>query len=67
MPADTSQPSLKEVLRQKRAEYILEVAETVLLEKGYRDASMDEIAARAGVSKGLSTSTFPRRTISFLL
>ena len=46
MPADTSQPSLKEVLRQKRAEYILEVAETVLLEKGYRDASMDEIAAR---------------------
>ena len=52
MPADTSQPSLKEVLRQKRAEYILEVAETVLLEKGYRDASMDEIAARAGVSKG---------------
>jgi len=50
MPANTSQPSLKEVLRQKRAEYILEVAETVLLEKGYRDASMDEIAARAGVS-----------------
>lgn len=39
MPADTSQPSLKEVLRQKRAEYILEVAETVLSEKGYRDAS----------------------------
>ncbi len=33
MPADTSQPSLKEVLRQKRAAYILEVAETVLLEK----------------------------------
>lgn len=52
MPADTSQPSLKEVLRQKRAEYILGVAETVLAEKGYRDASMDEIAARAGVSKG---------------
>ena len=52
MPAETSQPSLKEVLRQKRAEYILGVAETVLSEKGYRDASMDEIAARAGVSKG---------------
>ncbi|MGH2497609.1 MAG: TetR family transcriptional regulator [Ktedonobacteraceae bacterium] len=52
MPADTSQPSLKEVLRQKRAEYILKVAETVLAEKGYRDASMDEIAALAGVSKG---------------
>ena len=52
MPANTSQPSLKEMLRQKRAEYILEVAGTVLLEKDYRDASMDEIAARAGVSKG---------------
>lgn len=61
MPADTSQPSLKEVLRQKRAEYILEVAETVLLEKGYRDASMDEIAARAGVSKGTLYQHFPTK------
>ena len=61
MPADTSQPSLKEVLRQKRAEYILEVAEIVLLEKGYRDASMDEIAARAGVSKGTLYQHFPTK------
>ena len=61
MPANTSQPSLKEVLRQKRAEYILEVAETVLLEKGYRDASMDEIAARAGVSKGTLYQHFPTK------
>ncbi len=61
MPADISQPSLKEVLRQKRAEYILEVAETVLSEKGYRDASMDEIAARAGVSKGTLYQHFPTK------
>ena len=66
MPADTSQPSLKEVLRQKRAEYILEVAGTVLAEKGYRDASMDEIAARAGVSKGTLYQHFPTKDDLFV-
>ncbi|GCF08783.1 TetR/AcrR family transcriptional regulator [Dictyobacter arantiisoli] len=50
---DTPQPrSLKEKQRQERELLILQVAEDVLLEKGYRDTSMDEIAARVGIAKG---------------
>ena len=52
MSADTPERSLKQTLRQKRVEFILEAAEEVLLEKGYHDASMDEIATRTGISKG---------------
>ncbi|QBD76517.1 TetR/AcrR family transcriptional regulator [Ktedonosporobacter rubrisoli] len=52
MPARTPERSLRETLRQKRAEFILETAEEVIIEKGYHAASMDEIAERAGVSKG---------------
>jgi AcrR family transcriptional regulator len=37
------------------------VAQELLLEKGYRDASMDEIAARAGVAKGTLYQHFPRK------
>lgn len=44
--------SLKEKQRQEREELILQVAEDVLLEKGYYEASMEEIAARVGISKG---------------
>jgi TetR/AcrR family fatty acid metabolism transcriptional regulator len=44
--------SLKERQRQEREDLILQVAEDVLLEKGYRDTSMDEIAARVGIAKG---------------
>jgi TetR/AcrR family fatty acid metabolism transcriptional regulator len=61
MPADTSSPTLKEVLRQKRTEYILQAAESIFAEKGYHDASMDEIAARAGVSKGTLYQHFPTK------
>lgn len=46
------QLSLKERQRQEREGLILQVAEDVLLEKGYRDTSMDEIAARVGIAKG---------------
>jgi AcrR family transcriptional regulator len=52
MPTNTPRRSLKETLRQKRAELILEIAEAIAVEKGYHDTSMDEIAERAGVSKG---------------
>lgn len=52
MSTNTPRRSLKETLRQKRAELILEVAEAIAVEKGYHDTSMDEIAERAGVSKG---------------
>jgi AcrR family transcriptional regulator len=43
---------VKERLRDVRARYILEVAQELLVEKGYRGASMDEIAARVGIAKG---------------
>ena len=43
---------VKDRLRDVRARYILEVAQELLVEKGYRGASMDEIAARVGIAKG---------------
>lgn len=44
--------SLKERQRQERERLILREAEELLLEKGYHDTSMEEIAARVGISKG---------------
>ncbi len=44
--------TLKEKQRQEREALILKVAEEVLAEKGYRDTSVDEIAARVGIAKG---------------
>lgn len=44
--------SLKEKQRLEREDLILQVAQDVVLEKGYRDTSMDEIAARVGIAKG---------------
>jgi AcrR family transcriptional regulator len=44
--------SVREELRDVRARHILDAAQELLLAKGYRDASMDEIALRAGVAKG---------------
>lgn len=61
MPADTPELSLREALRQRRTEYILEVAEVVLTEKGYHDTSMDQIAARTSISKGTLYQHFPTK------
>ena len=44
--------SLKAIQRKEREARILEEAYHLLLEKGYYEASMDEIAARVGISKG---------------
>jgi TetR/AcrR family transcriptional regulator, fatty acid metabolism regulator protein len=44
--------SLKETQREARRTLILQAAYDVLVEKGYYEASMDEIAARVGISKG---------------
>ena len=44
--------SLKETQREARTTLILQAAYDVLVEKGYYEASMDEIAARVGISKG---------------
>lgn len=41
----------KERERQQRIDMILDAAEQVLLEKGFRNATMDEIAERAELSK----------------
>src|SRR5947207_8945694 len=38
-------------LRQQRVEHILDAAVSVFAERGFHDASMDEIAERAAVSK----------------
>jgi AcrR family transcriptional regulator len=55
----TSSLSLKEKQRQEREELILQAAEEVLLEKGYYETSMDEIAARVGIAKGTIYKHFP--------
>ncbi|HUS14885.1 MAG TPA: helix-turn-helix domain-containing protein [Chloroflexia bacterium] len=43
---------LRQRQREQRASLILRVAQEVFADKGYYDASMDEIAARAGIAKG---------------
>ena len=52
---------VKERLRDARAHLVLEVAQDRLIEKGYRDVSMDEIAARAGVAKATLYQHFPHK------
>jgi TetR/AcrR family fatty acid metabolism transcriptional regulator len=51
-PATMLHRTLKERQRQEREALILQAAEEVLIEKGYHEMSMDEIAARVGISKG---------------
>jgi TetR/AcrR family fatty acid metabolism transcriptional regulator len=43
---------LKERQRQEREQLILNAADELLREKGYHETSIDEIAARVGISKG---------------
>ena len=50
--------SLREKQRQERLELILQAAEQVFTEKGYRDTSMDEIAARVGIGTATIYSHF---------
>jgi len=57
----TAHRSLKEKQRQEREALILEAAEEVLMEKGYYETSMDEIAARVGVAKGTVYLHFPSK------
>lgn len=44
--------SLREKQRQEREDLILQATEEVLLEKGYHEMSMEEIASRVGIAKG---------------
>ncbi|HZG68173.1 MAG TPA: helix-turn-helix domain-containing protein [Herpetosiphonaceae bacterium] len=55
LPAVHSGPtmrSLRERQRAERAALILDAAQEVFTTRGYYDASIDEIAARAGIAKG---------------
>ncbi|MEF3305864.1 TetR/AcrR family transcriptional regulator [Paenibacillus sp. GYB003] len=57
----TPKISLKEKQREDRERLILHYAERVMLEKGYHDVSMDEIAAGVGVAKGTLYLHFPKK------
>ena len=61
MPEMPNARSLKEKQRQEREQLILQVTEEVLLEKGYHEMSMDEIAARVGIAKGTLYLHFARK------
>ena len=52
MSTTTPPRSLKERQREEREQLILRAGEALIAEKGYSDTSMDDIAARVGVSKG---------------
>jgi TetR/AcrR family fatty acid metabolism transcriptional regulator len=52
MTQTTAPRTLKEKQRQERKALILQAAEEVLMEKGYHETSIDEIAARVGIAKG---------------
>jgi TetR/AcrR family transcriptional regulator, fatty acid metabolism regulator protein len=53
--------SLRERQRQEREQLILQAAEESLLERGYHDTSIDDIAARVGISKGTVYLHFPSK------
>ena len=53
--------SLKEKQRQEREALILQAAEEVLMERGYHETSIDEIAARVGIAKGTVYLHFPSK------
>lgn len=52
MSPTTNPRPLKERQREEREQLILDVAEELLVEKGYHEMSMDDIAARVGIAKG---------------
>jgi TetR/AcrR family transcriptional regulator, fatty acid metabolism regulator protein len=52
MTQTTAPRSLKEKQRQERQALILQAAEEVLMEKGYHETSIEEIASRVGIAKG---------------
>lgn len=59
MNSESVRQSLKEKQRQEREKLILQVAEVMLVEKGYHEMSMDEIAAQVGIAKSTVYFHFP--------
>jgi AcrR family transcriptional regulator len=54
-------PSLKERQRQEREQMILRAASELLMERGYHDMSLEDIAARVGIAKGTIYLHFARK------
>jgi TetR/AcrR family transcriptional regulator, fatty acid metabolism regulator protein len=61
MQSVTAPRSWKEKQRQEREALILQVAEDMLMEKGYYETSIEEIAARVGIAKGTVYLHFPSK------
>lgn len=61
MPTVEPHLSLKERQRQEREALILVAAEEIFAEKGYYDASLDEIAARVGIAKSTVYAHFDNK------
>jgi AcrR family transcriptional regulator len=53
--------SLKQKQREDREQLILDYANKILLEKGYYDVSMEEIAIGVGIAKGTLYLHFPKK------
>jgi len=54
-------PSLRDRQRQEREHLILEAAEQLIVEKGYYETSIDDIALRVGIAKGTVYLHFPSK------
>jgi AcrR family transcriptional regulator len=61
MNTESIQRPLREKQRMERLELILQAAEQVFAEKGYRDTSMDEIATRVGIGTATIYAHFPSK------
>ena len=61
MNSEGVRQSLKEKQRQEREELILQAAEKVLMERGYHEMSMDEIAVEVGIAKSTVYLHFPKK------
>ncbi len=60
------EPLTPERRRQQTREYLLRAAEQVFAERGFHGASLDEVAARAGFTKGAVYSNFKNKEDLFL-
>jgi AcrR family transcriptional regulator len=63
---ETESKSRHDLISEFRCSQILEAARKIFSEKGFRDATMDEIAAAAGVAKGTLYSYFPSKRDVYL-
>lgn len=66
MPDETHAPRGQRLPRPERRAQLLESALAVFVENGYHQAAMDDIAARAGVSKPVLYQHFPGKLELYL-